>query len=144
MTTSRPDSVVRAPLDRLLAQVERQVSRRIEATVAAEGLTVDQWRVLHLLADGSGRTMSAIAAAIAVPGPTLTKVVDRLVDVASVYRLPDVQDRRRVLVFLSDGGRATHDRLVGPVCAVEAEVLGILGPEAALLLDLLDRLAART
>lgn len=144
MTTSRPEHVVRAPLDRLLAQVERQVSRRIEPTLADAGLTVDQWRVLHLLADGSGRTMSAIAAAVAVPGPTLTKVVDRLVDAAAVYRLPDVQDRRRVLVLLSEDGRATHDRLAPSVRAVEAEVLSTLGPDAALLLDLLDRLAART
>jgi DNA-binding MarR family transcriptional regulator len=142
VTTSRPERAVRAPLDRLLAQVERQVSRRVEAELAADGLAVDQWRVLHLLADGSGRTMSGIAAALALPGPTLTKVVDRLVDAAAVYRLPDVQDRRRILVFLSDDGRAVHARLDGQVRAVEAEVLATLGPDAELLLDLLARLAA--
>lgn len=143
MTTSRQDRAGRAPLDRLLVQVERQMARRIEATLALDGLTVDQWRVLHLLADGAGRTMSAIATAVAVPGPTLTKLVDRLVDAAAVYRLADVRDRRRVLVFLSDDGRATHERLDPLVGAIEAEVLATLGPDAAVLLDLLDRLTTQ-
>lgn len=144
MTTSRQQRRGRVPLDRLLAQVERQLARRIEAALADDGLTIDQWRVLHLLADGAGRTMTAIAAAVAVPGPTLTKVVDRLVDAATVYRLPDTADRRRVLVLLSEEGRTTHDRLAPQVRAIEADVLAALGPDGAALLDLLERLAAGT
>ena len=129
-------------LDRLLGRVERDVSRRVETALAADGLTVDQWRVIDLLADAEGHTMSGIAAAIAVPGPTLTKLVDRLVDSATVYRLADVRDRRRVLVFLSDEGRAVHERLSPLVQAVEADMLSVLDPDAAvLLLTLLDRLA---
>lgn len=140
MTTARRTE--HAPLDRLLVQVERQVSRRMEAVLTDDGLTVDQWRVLDLLADGAGRTMSAIAAAVAVPGPTLTKVVDRLVDAAAVYRLADVRDRRRVLVFLSDDGRATHERLAPLVRGIEADVLTVLGADGPALLTLLGRLTA--
>lgn len=140
MTTARRTE--HAPLDRLLVQVERQVSRRMEAVLTDDGLTVDQWRVLDLLADGAGRTMSAIAAAVAVPGPTLTKVVDRLVDAAAVYRLADVRDRRRVLVFLSDDGRATHERLAPLVRGIEADVLAVLGADGPALLTLLGRLTA--
>ncbi|MDN5929772.1 MAG: MarR family transcriptional regulator [Pseudonocardia sp.] len=140
MTTARRTE--HAPLDRLLVQVERQVSRRMEAVLTDDGLTVDQWRVLDLLADGAGRTMSAIAAAVAVPGPTLTKVVDRLVDAAAVYRLADVRDRRRVLVFLSDDGRATHERLAPLVRGIAADVLTVLGADGPALLTLLGRLTA--
>lgn len=143
MTTTGRDSGPRAArLDRLLGRVERQVSRRVEAALAGNGLTVDQWRVIDLLADTEGHTMSGIAAAVAVPGPTLTKLVDRLVDTATVYRLADVRDRRRVLVFLSDDGRATHERLAPLVHAVEVDVLTVLGGDAPTLLDLLDRLGA--
>jgi DNA-binding MarR family transcriptional regulator len=142
-TTGRDAGERTVPLDRLLGRVERQVSRRVEATLAGDGLTVDQWRVVDLLADTEGHTMSGIAAAVAVPGPTLTKLVDRLVDTATVYRLADVRDRRRVLVFLSDEGRATHERLAPLVRAVEADVLSVLDAAAAeLLRTLLDRLAA--
>lgn len=131
-----------ARLERLLGRVERQVSRRVETVLAGDVLTVDQWRVIDLLADSEGQTMSGIAAAVAVPGPTLTKLVDRLVDTATVYRLADVRDRRRVLVFLSEEGRALHGRLSPLVQAVEADVLAALGDDATVLLTLLHRIAA--
>ena len=130
------------PLGRLLAQVERQLTRHVEAALADEGLTVDQWRVLDVLADGEGQTMSEIAAAIVVPGPTLTKIVDRLVDAAAVYRLVDARDRRRVLAFLSDDGRALHAQLAPAVATAEADAAQVLGAEVDTLLGLLARLAA--
>ncbi|WP_226370279.1 MarR family winged helix-turn-helix transcriptional regulator [Pseudonocardia oceani] len=140
MTSTGQDSARRAPLDRLLGRAEYQVARRVEAVVAADGLTVDQWRVLDLLSGGAGLTMTGIAAAVGVPGPTLTKLVDRLVDTARVYRLADTRDRRRVLVFLSDDGRAVHTRLSPAVRDVETELLGAIGAHAPTLLELLDLL----
>ncbi|GAA3231247.1 hypothetical protein GCM10017691_25010 [Pseudonocardia petroleophila] len=142
VTATGRDSARRTPLDRLLGRAEYRVARRVEAAAASEGLTVDHWRVLDLLADGEGHTMTGIASSVGVPGPTLTKIVDRLVDTARVYRLADARDRRRVLVFLSDDGRAVHTRLSPAVHDVEADLLGVLGPDAPVLLDLLDRLAA--
>ncbi len=128
------------PLNRVLGQVERRVSRLLEPTLLTEGLTVDQWRVLDLLSDGAGHPMSDIAGRILVPGPTLTKLVDKLVDAAAVYRLVDSRDRRRVLAFISDSGRALHGRLQRRVATAEASVLAGLGTDAPVLLGLLSRL----
>jgi DNA-binding MarR family transcriptional regulator len=138
---SRASRASAVPLGRLLAQAERLLARRTEAALAAHGLTVDQWRVLDLLADGEGHTMSEIVAAIVVPGPTLTKIVDRLVDAAAVYRLVDARDRRRVLAYLSESGQALHARVAPDVAAAEEAALSALGPDAPVLLDLLARLA---
>jgi DNA-binding MarR family transcriptional regulator len=135
------DQVPAAPLGRLLAQTERLLARRMEAVLTEHGLTVDQWRVLDLLSDGEGHAMSEIVAAIVVPGPTLTKIVDRLVDAAAVYRLVDVRDRRRVLAFLSESGKALHSRSAPGVAAAEESALVDLGSDAPVLLDLLSRLA---
>jgi DNA-binding MarR family transcriptional regulator len=128
-------------LSRVLGQIERQVARLLEAELAAEGFTVDQWRVLDLLADGDGHTMSEIAAAIVVPGPTLTKIMDKLVDTAVVYRLVDTRDRRRVLAFISNSGRVVHDRLAPRIARAEADAVTPLGADAPVLLELLNRLA---
>lgn len=128
------------PLGRLLGQVERQVSRLVEGALAGHGLTVDQWRVIDVLADGQGHPMSELAATIVVPGPTLTKIVDKLVDAALVYRLVDDRDRRRVLAFLSEKGRKLHSSLAPKVGATEAEAVGDLGDDALVLLELLSRL----
>jgi DNA-binding MarR family transcriptional regulator len=124
----------------LLSQVENLVSRRVEAALGPDGPNLDQWRVLTLLADGTGHPMSEIAAHAMVPAPTLTKIVDRLVDRALVYRRVDDADRRRVLVFLSEHGRAEHERLTPAVAEVGESLTVGLGTEAGLLAMLLERL----
>lgn len=129
-----------APLNRVLAQAERQVARQLEPVLAEDQLTVDRWRVLDLLADGDGQAMFAIATAIAVPGPSLTKIVDRLVDAALVYRLVDDRDRRRVLAFASAHGIETHARLAPQVAEVERAILETLGADADVLRQLLGQL----
>lgn len=139
-TESSAGTRARVPLGRLLGQVERQVSRRLESALAKEGLTVDQWRVLDLVLDGEGHPMSEIAAAIVVPGPTLTKIIDKLVDMALVYRLVDNRDRRRVLAFLSDKGRGLHQRIQPDIALIESQVLEVLGEDAPQLVTMLERL----
>lgn len=144
MAELRPDVETRGaelPLNRLLGQVERRVSRLLEPILVPEGLTVDQWRVLDLLSDGVGHPMSDIAGRIVVPAPTLTKLIDKLVDAAAVYRLVDGRDRRRVLAFISDNGRTVHSRLHRRVADVEAGVLTGIGPDGPVLLALLARLS---
>jgi DNA-binding MarR family transcriptional regulator len=126
----------------MLGQLERRVSRRLEDVLAGDRLTVDQWRVLDLLSDGQGYPMSAIAAHIAVPGATLTKLADRLVDASLVYRLVGEVDRRRVLVHLSDRGREVHHRLRPRIERIESDFLGPLADSGVTLVELLDRLAA--
>ncbi|MEU6698639.1 MarR family winged helix-turn-helix transcriptional regulator [Pseudonocardia sp. NPDC046786] len=128
-------------MSRLLGQVERQIARLLEGTLSSEGLTVDQWRTLDLLADGEGHPMSELAGSLVVPGPTLTKIMDKLVDATLVYRLVDDRDRRRVLAFLSEEGRSLHTAIEPRVAAVEAEAVAGLGADALVLTDLLARLA---
>lgn len=147
MTASRTSAaqcpVVASALPELLSQVAHQVSRRVEAALGPDGPTLDQWRVLALLSDGAGHPMSEIASHAMVPAPTLTKIVDRLVDRALVYRRPDESDRRRVLVFLSDHGRAGYERLAPAVARVEDALADELGAQdAPRLVQLLARLRA--
>ncbi|WP_214370348.1 MarR family winged helix-turn-helix transcriptional regulator [Pseudonocardia sp. H11422] len=133
-------------LGRLLSQVEQRVARRTVGALgtAPDAPTLDQWRVLELLADGVGHSMAEIAGYAMVPAPTLTKIVDRLVDAALVYRRVDDADRRRVLVYLSEHGRELHDRLVPAVQGVERDIADELGADdTAQLRDLLSRLAER-
>lgn len=142
MTEKRGPDDGAIALNRILAQAERQVTRRLDPVLAEERLTVDQWRVLDLLSDGEGHTMSEIGAAIVVPGPSLTKILDRLVDAAAVYRLVDDRDRRRVLAFVSDLGQEVHGRLAPRLAAIEADVLATLTGAGDELLRLLVRLTS--
>jgi MarR family transcriptional regulator, organic hydroperoxide resistance regulator len=125
-----------------LSRAEHRVSRHIAVALQAEGMSLEQWRVLSLLSDGTGHTMSDIARHVMLPAATLTRVIDRLVEVNLVYRRGDLGDRRRVLAFASPRGRSLHRKLASTVDREEAALMaGIRDDDAAVLGDLLKRLA---
>jgi DNA-binding MarR family transcriptional regulator len=140
MTTARNDE----DLAHLLSQAERRVSERLSAALELEGLTLAQWRVLSLLADGAGHPMTEAAEFAMLPAPTLTKVVDRMVSSNLVYRRPDLADRRRVLIYPTARGRRLHQRLARGL-GQAMRVLGDAADEqdaaqlARLLLRILER-----
>jgi DNA-binding MarR family transcriptional regulator len=129
-------------LARLLTLVERRVTSRLAGALKTDGATIDEWRVLSLLGDGSGHAMNEIAEFAMLPAPTLTKIVDRLVSAGLVYRRVDEGDRRRVLVFRSDRG---GEALLGWNAAVQREResldAAVGTEESALLSTLLARVA---
>jgi DNA-binding MarR family transcriptional regulator len=118
MTSARVD----AHLVQLLAQAERRVTARIAETLEAKGSSLEQWRVLCVLAERDGSPMNEIAAYAMLPSPTLTKVADRMVAANLVHRRADDRDRRRVLVFLTSRGRDLCRTLTHEVSRHETEL----------------------
>jgi MarR family transcriptional regulator, organic hydroperoxide resistance regulator len=112
----RKSSAQDAPsLARLLSEASRSASADLERVLGTEGLPVDQWRVLERLADGAGRTMTALADEVDMKLPSLSKLIDRMVGAALVQRAQDPADQRRVLVYVSDIGLEKHRLLRGRV-----------------------------
>jgi DNA-binding MarR family transcriptional regulator len=131
-------------LAQLLALVERRVAGRLATALAAADCSVDEWRVLSLLADGRGHAMTEIAEYALLPPPTLTKLIDRMVSANRVHRLVDEADRRRVLVFLTPRGRAEHAALSATIDQEWERLESVVGrEETALLSALLTRIAGR-
>lgn len=95
----------------LLTVAQRRATRGLATALADDGFAVDRWRVLRALGDGEGHLMGELAATLIVAQPTLTRIVDGLVDHALVYRRQSTADRRRVAVHLSRQGRLRLDRL---------------------------------
>ncbi|MFJ4835346.1 MarR family winged helix-turn-helix transcriptional regulator [Streptomyces sp. NPDC088747] len=98
-------------LAHLLTRAERLAARRLQSVLDEDGCSLDAWRVLALLGDGQGHHMTAIAEAAFLPPPTLTKLVDQLVDQNLVHRRVDPADRRRILAHLTPRGQAYWRRL---------------------------------
>ena len=71
--------------------------------------------------------MGELATIVLVDAASLTKIVDRMVVEALVYRAVAPQDRRRVLIFLATKGKALYNRLKG-----------VLGDQQRSLIDRLD------
>ncbi|AGK76202.1 Transcriptional regulator [Streptomyces microflavus DSM 40593] len=136
--------MARQPQDllHLLTRAERLAARRIQSVLDAFGCSVDAWRVLDLLSGDEGRNMTSLAEDAALPAPTLTKIVDQLVDQNLVFRRVDPADRRRVLAQLTPRGLRRRRELAR---AVRAEwgpsVPGLTEDEEDQLLPLLGRLS---
>jgi DNA-binding MarR family transcriptional regulator len=126
-------------LPRLLAAVERRVSGRLAAVLQSADSSIEQWRVLCLLADGRGHTMTELADYALLPAPTLTKVVDRMVAANLVHRRVDEDDRRRVLALLTARGRAVYRSLQQRMAREESALFAPLEGEAEELRTLLAR-----
>jgi DNA-binding MarR family transcriptional regulator len=91
-------------LHSLLSQASRRVTTDLRRVVGAEGLPVEFWRVLEVLADERGLTMSELAEQAGMQMPATSKLIDRMTEAALVQRSADPADQRRVIVHISDFG----------------------------------------
>ncbi|WP_369394509.1 MarR family winged helix-turn-helix transcriptional regulator [Streptomyces sp. CG1] len=120
-------------LAHLLSHAERRLVRRLAEVLAEEDCSVEEWRVLSIVADGQGHPMSEIADYALMPAPSLTKLVDLMVADNLVHRRPDPADRRRVLLYLTPRGSAFHRRAARRVRTDQARLLDALADHGELI-----------
>jgi DNA-binding MarR family transcriptional regulator len=140
---SEPAAVVSDESLRRLSLVERSVNQRLEEALKAHGVGIDQWRILSLLVERGGCPMNVVADHAMLLMPKLSKLIDRMVSANLVVRHPDPHDRRRVLVLAAPRGRQELAKWDAAATEVQQQLREIMGSDAALLDDLLDRLAQR-
>lgn len=85
-------------------RVIARLSRWVESTLSEQDLSLPQYRVLALLADGSSAA-KALARGLDVSPPSVTAIVDGLVARGLVDRQRCEADRRRVDHVLTPAGR---------------------------------------
>ena len=88
--------------DRMLAEAD------IDAFNGAQG------RILYVLWQGDGLTISQLSAQTSLANTTLTSMLDRMEQAALIQRTPSPTDRRALLIRLTDKARALqqdYDRI---------------------------------
>jgi DNA-binding MarR family transcriptional regulator len=128
--SASPDVPITEHLAYLLAQASREINRQLEARLRQEGVPVEQWRILKVLSDGEGHSMGDLAEVVLLNHPTLTKMIDRMVSDAMVYRAQDPEDRRKVLMYISDRGRELTRRLNSLAQSQESHIVENYGNRA--------------
>ncbi|MBR7833405.1 MarR family transcriptional regulator [Actinospica durhamensis] len=93
-------------------------------------LSPSEINALANLADGVGRTVSQLGAAVGAKPTTLTSVLDRLERRGHVTRSTRAGDRRSVLIELTDSGREAAAVITRTLADIEHRALGALPPEA--------------
>ena len=115
----------------LLAQAHRAVHGELDAALKQENLPVEHWRILRALDDGQGRTMSELSQLVLMTMSALSKVIDRMTSRALVHRKQDIEDQRRVLVYVSDFGLELLARCDDHLSPVQAALETRLDPDDA-------------
>jgi len=82
----------------------QQIGERLKPT----RLAVDSWRILTLLEESKGMSMGELAEKLVINNPTLTKMIDRMVNDNFVYRVTAPKDRRIVLICATDLGKEVY------------------------------------
>lgn len=89
---------------RALGDVVSLVEPRLLDLWKTTGITFAQRRLLRRLREGP-RSPGSLAAGLGISGPTLTRHLQRLEDNQLIRRSVDSEDRRRVVVVLTESGR---------------------------------------
>jgi long-chain acyl-CoA synthetase len=104
-------------------RVAAWLSKRVEVALGTVDLTLPQFRVLGILAEGSSAA-SGLADRLAVRRPSITAIVDGLVARGLVDRRQEDSDRRRVTLRLTKDG----ERILGAADrAVDEYLVAIAG-----------------
>jgi long-chain acyl-CoA synthetase len=104
-------------------RVAAWLSKRVEVALNEVDLTLPQFRVLGILAEGSNAS-SGLAHRLAVRPPSVTALIDGLVARNLVERKHEEGDRRRISLLLTRGGEQilaeanrTLDAYIGSIAA---------------------------
>lgn len=92
-----------------------RLGRHVEVALSRVDLTAAQYRALMQLDDGA-EAPSSLATQLAVTKPSITGVVEGLLQRGLVDRTASIEDRRRISINLTDEGRrvlALADQAVG-------------------------------
>jgi MarR family transcriptional regulator, lower aerobic nicotinate degradation pathway regulator len=112
----------------LFAVVSRHREARLEAGLKPMGLNLSRYRALSVIAGIGPCTMSELADFSAVDRTTLTRTVDQLVDVALVERSTPREDRRQVVLTLTEVGRDVCRRSMRVIFDVNRELTADMSP----------------
>lgn len=89
-------------LDRTARKVKQFAQRRFKEL--GFEVTVDQWIILKKLGEHENLSQKELAELVSKDTPTLTRIIDLLVEKGLVIRKTDPEDRRRFCVTLTEKG----------------------------------------
>ena len=116
----------------------RASTQRYRALLEPLGLTYTQYIVMLVLWEGDGLRVGDLGERLRLDSGTLTPLLKRLERDGLVERARDKQDERRVLVFLTDEGRALGE----DVATMHSDLLCKLSFDAQELIALREKLYA--
>ena len=117
-----------------LSRVSRAGARYWQKKVAPFGVTSAQALVMMVLSEKDGITSRDLGEKVEFDSATLTGLIDRLAKAGMIERQSNPDDRRAILVYLTDNGRKTARQLQSMVAGDNQAFLSDLTKEEGLIL----------
>lgn len=84
-------------------------------------ITTEQWVLLDRLAEGDGISQTDLANDSFKNAPTVSRIITLLAKKKLIKKKQSSDDRRQYLIFLSEEGRALHERVLPAVLALRTQ-----------------------
>ncbi len=143
-TVDDPNVPYLPSIGRLLGFASRATTALSERRLAAHDLTLQQWILLTALWRQDGMTVSQLAAYYRVKDPTASSLVDRMEAKGLVARRRSTEDRRKVIVCLTDKSRALSGLIDFYEQINEVLLEGFSDKERAAFVAMMERLIKNT
>lgn len=122
--------------------VAGKMKNELNRSISKYNITAEQWAVLSRLWEEQGVTQKDLAERTGKDQPNTGRILDKLEKKGLVNRVPDTQDRRIVLVFLTDTGWELKEKLI----PIATDVLiraqrGIDGKDITYLKQILEKIS---
>ena len=103
-------------------KIDRYLKNAFRASLGQAGLTKEEWKVILALSRGV-RSHGWLCRDLDVSTGAMTNRLDKLEDRGLIKRAPDPEDRRGVLLELTDGGRERLEEYIDAGAGREIELL---------------------
>jgi DNA-binding MarR family transcriptional regulator len=113
----------------LQRKVNRMLRRQVPDAWMELSLTLAQLKSLFFISNEGSTNVGKLAAALSVTSANVTGIVDRLVKQGLVTRRENPEDRRMLLLQVTDKGRALITDLRERQTSRLSEILDYLGPD---------------
>lgn len=129
----------------LLRRTGGQLTQTLDRALAELDVTTAQMGIILRLFHGVAATAADLSCGMVVDAGGMTRMIDRLEEKDLIKRTRSKEDRRVVLIELTDKGRQLVDKLVPIVCdAMNHHLRGFSATEIAQFKDFLRRMIANT
>lgn len=124
----------------LLWDANRAMNREFSDRIARHGVTLGLWPFLRALWETDGLTQRELSEKVRMKGPTTVAALNKLEDKGLVRRQGNMNDARKINVFLTTEGRKVYRKVIPEVEAVNQLCLSKLSDrEQAAFKDMIRR-----
>jgi DNA-binding MarR family transcriptional regulator len=117
----------------LLRDTYRAFTKILQARISTQGVTIGQWYFLRVLWDEDGLTQRELSQRVGMMEPTTVTALNGMEKRGYVNRVRNVEDKRKVNIYLTDKGRALRNVLLPQAISGGAGRLTGVGPLRALI-----------